>query len=80
MFKQGDVGKAVKFCYAYLFAKVADCLRGVSPSSHSRKSRHAGVVPAVHYFFGNKLLKLALAHHSVRQVQARKFVLARMDF
>ena len=80
MFKQGYVGKAVKFCDAYFFAKIAYGLRGISPSPHSRKSRHAGIVPAVHYVFGDKLLKLALAHHRVRKIQTRKLVLARMNF
>ena len=77
-FEHAVVHYAVGTVGADHFAEITDRSRRVATAAEARQRGHARVVPAMHVFFIDQLLELALAGDGVVQVQAAELVLARM--
>ena len=58
--------------------EVAHALRREAAPAHAGERGHARVVPAAHVALVDQPHQLALAHHGVREVQARELVLVRL--
>jgi hypothetical protein len=75
--EQADVHDVLALGDADFVSKSPD-RRGWKPAPADAGDRgHPRVVPAVHAFLVHKLEQLALAHHRVRQIQARELDLLR---
>src|SRR5690606_16722724 len=74
-FQQAYINHVVPALYAYLLTEVSDRLGGIAPSSIAADGGHARIVPSADDVFFNQLKQFPLAHDSVTQVQASKFVL-----
>ena len=60
--------------------KLANGRRGIATTTQTGDGRHARVIPPFNVTVGHQLVKLALRHNRVFQVESRELVLARMTF
>ncbi len=67
-----DIDRAVEARHPDRVAEVSNRFGGETPTAKAAQGGHAGIVPTCNVPFGHQLQKLALAHHSVRQIQSRK--------
>ncbi|CNT75841.1 Uncharacterised protein [Salmonella enterica subsp. enterica serovar Bovismorbificans] len=61
------------------FAELPNGGRGIAATAQTGNSRHTRIVPAFDVFVGHQQIQLTLGHHGVFQIQAREFVLARVN-
>ena len=78
-FQRSDLNRVVLFGHANAFAELTDRGSGVTATAQARDRRHTRIVPAFNVLVGHQQVQLALRHHGVFQIQAREFVLARMN-
>ena len=78
-FEQRHIVQRVEFGITYRVDKPANTLRRVTSAPHSAQRWHTWVVPSCHQMLVYQRMQLALAHHSVRQIQSVKLNLARSE-
>ncbi|MCY1398408.1 hypothetical protein D9M71_134380 [compost metagenome] len=76
--QHADIHHTAGTVHADHFAEVADRLGGVTTAAIAGQGRHARIVPPAYVTLVHQLFELALAGDGVVQVQAGKFVLARL--
>ncbi len=75
-FKLRHFNPAIVVGFARAGNKVDDGFGGNAAPPQTAQGGQAGIVPAAHHARFNQFTQLTLAHHRVRQIQARKFNLA----
>ena len=65
--------------HADALAEFADGFGGVAATTQTGDGRHTRIVPTFHVLLGHQLVQLTLGHHRVFKIQAREFVLARVN-
>ena len=80
MFQQGHIGHTGIFGDSDIVCQGAQCGWRHTAPAQTGNCQHARIVPAVDEFLVHKLDQFTLAHHAVRQIEPREFVLMRTRF
>ena len=78
-FQRSDLNGVVLLGHANAFAELTDRGSGVTATTQARNRRHTRIVPAFNVLVGHQQIQLTLGHHGIFQIQAREFVLTRMN-
>ena len=78
-FQRGHLNSVVLLGHADALAELTDRRCGVATTAQARDGWHTRIVPALNVLVGDQQVELTLRHHGIFQIQARKFVLARVN-
>ena len=78
-FQRRHLNGVVLLGHADAFAELTNRSRSVTTTTQTGNGRHTRVIPAFNVLVGHQQVQLTLGHHSVFQIQAREFVLARVN-
>ena len=77
-FEHAHVHHVFTFGNAHAFGKQAQSFGCVAAAAHAGNGGQTRIVPAFHMAFAHQLVELALGGDGIKQLQPRKFVLARV--
>ncbi|CCJ97352.1 hypothetical protein BN130_3945 [Cronobacter malonaticus 507] len=78
-FQRGHFHGVILFGHADTLAEFTDGRGGITATAQAGNGRHTRIVPAFDMLIGDQQVQLTLGHHRIFQIQAREFVLARVN-
>ncbi len=77
--QRSDLNGVILLGHANAFAELTNSGSSITTTTQARNRRHTRIVPAFNVLVGHQQVQLAFGHHGVFQIQAREFVLARVN-